>query len=392
MIQIQYRFPSSSTYRKPAALHLPNYHYGVDWIDDKLLDINKPLLVTLNPLQQHLQEAPEGNLLGDITSSNDSDFSFDEFTSIDSSPSISTSSNSSSCGECSTCGDADDEQSRADTTSARHQDSDLSDAASQSDDEDSDGELSDGDDTRWSMQTPPEALRQCTIQETIRPTMYEEFTKSGLDWCRYCGVTKGGQTTASFRPGPWGKRTLCNCGVGFTSKHGCDYKGYGYADKQSRLDLSRFTRESAKDRIRPILQDFCATCFQKDVPHASSLIQCNGCPRAFHPTCYSGAIRNSDDGRWYCDPQCESNRRLARVVLDLPKRRLPFMTAGISERGLAQSEGLPSEWRASDSSKSTPSKRRHSSGHGSAKDALPKKRRDSGCLDVKGAQERNHPY
>lgn len=40
------------------------------------------------------------------------------------------------------------------------------------------------------------------------PTIFQAFTKSNLDWCRFCGVTMITQT-AAFRPGPWGKRTLC---------------------------------------------------------------------------------------------------------------------------------------------------------------------------------------
>ena len=40
------------------------------------------------------------------------------------------------------------------------------------------------------------------------PTIFQAFTQSNLDWCRYCGVTMLTQT-AAFRPGPWGKRTLC---------------------------------------------------------------------------------------------------------------------------------------------------------------------------------------
>lgn len=37
------------------------------------------------------------------------------------------------------------------------------------------------------------------------PTLYQTFSKQSIDWCRYCGTTEG----VNWRPGPWGKRTLC---------------------------------------------------------------------------------------------------------------------------------------------------------------------------------------
>lgn len=40
-------------------------------------------------------------------------------------------------------------------------------------------------------------LKSCTV--------FENLTKLGIDWCRYCGTTEG----VNWRPGPWGKRTLC---------------------------------------------------------------------------------------------------------------------------------------------------------------------------------------
>lgn len=36
-------------------------------------------------------------------------------------------------------------------------------------------------------------------------TVFETLTQSCIDWCRYCGTTEG----VNWRPGPWGKRTLC---------------------------------------------------------------------------------------------------------------------------------------------------------------------------------------
>ncbi|KAI8970369.1 hypothetical protein BDF20DRAFT_121400 [Mycotypha africana] len=40
---------------------------------------------------------------------------------------------------------------------------------------------------------------------TLYPTIYQKLTEANIDWCRYCGTTEG----VNWRPGPWGKRTLC---------------------------------------------------------------------------------------------------------------------------------------------------------------------------------------
>jgi hypothetical protein len=36
-------------------------------------------------------------------------------------------------------------------------------------------------------------------------TVFQHLTEASIDWCRYCGTTEG----VNWRPGPWGKRTLC---------------------------------------------------------------------------------------------------------------------------------------------------------------------------------------
>lgn len=36
-------------------------------------------------------------------------------------------------------------------------------------------------------------------------TVFQQLTEQSIDWCRYCGTTEG----VNWRPGPWGKRTLC---------------------------------------------------------------------------------------------------------------------------------------------------------------------------------------
>jgi len=99
-----------------------------------------------------------------------------------------------------------------------------------------------------------EGLEVTSPRPTQSPTIFQTLTKSGIDWCRYCGTTEG----VNWRPGPWGKRTLCN-------KHGCDYKGYGFACKLPRLDLTGFVNESVEDRDRPVLQLFCTVCQKKRI-------------------------------------------------------------------------------------------------------------------------------
>ncbi|OBZ85852.1 hypothetical protein A0J61_06098 [Choanephora cucurbitarum] len=134
-------------------------------------------------------------------------------------------------------------------------------------------------------------------------TLFENLTASGIDWCRYCGTTEG----VNWRPGPWGKRTLCN-------KHGCDYKGYGLASRLPRLDLSDFVNESLKDRRRPVVQQYCIVCQSPGLLPENELIPCQGgCSRAYHQRCHSDAIDSNDS--WYCKPQCRQNKEHKQVAL-----------------------------------------------------------------------------
>ena len=50
-----------------------------------------------------------------------------------------------------------------------------------------------------------EGLERADPRPTAHPTIYQKLTKQNVDWCRYCGTTEG----VNWRPGPWGKRTLC---------------------------------------------------------------------------------------------------------------------------------------------------------------------------------------
>ncbi|KAJ2544499.1 hypothetical protein EV175_005892, partial [Coemansia sp. RSA 1933] len=155
------------------------------------------------------------------------------------------------------------------------------------------------------------------VRESLRPTIFENLSNNGVDWCRYCGTTEG----INWRPGPWGKRTLCN-------KHGCDYKGYGFASKMPRLNLKSFVDESLDERIRPVLQTYCQICQQDYSESENMLTNCDGCHRAYHQCCYPDGIADSEvrfDARWYCEPSCRDNARKRRIVVELPKCRLPFM-------------------------------------------------------------------
>ncbi|KAJ2690441.1 hypothetical protein IWW39_000688 [Coemansia spiralis] len=163
------------------------------------------------------------------------------------------------------------------------------------------------------------AVEHGMARESLRPTVFEELSHNGVDWCRYCGTTEG----INWRPGPWGKRTLCN-------KHGCDYKGYGFASKMPRLNLKNFVDEALDERIRPVLQTFCQMC-QLDTSELDNvLVHCDGCHRAYHQCCHPEGICDSEvslsgSSRWYCEPSCRDNARKRRIVVELPKCRLPYM-------------------------------------------------------------------
>ncbi|CAO3687194.1 unnamed protein product [Rhizopus stolonifer] len=128
-------------------------------------------------------------------------------------------------------------------------------------------------------------------------TMFQHLTESNIDWCRYCGTTEG----VNWRPGPWGKRTLCN-------KHGCDYKGYGLASRLPRLDLSKFSNEKIHERIRPVVQLFCHTCHSPEESKDNELVMCHGgCSRAYHQQCHSPVIQSCPTTNWYCNVSCKEN-------------------------------------------------------------------------------------
>lgn len=117
------------------------------------------------------------------------------------------------------------------------------------------------------------------------------------------------------------------------SKHGCDYKGYGFACKLPRLDLTGFVGESIEDRDRPVLQLFCTICQQRGSNHEDDLlVYCEGCPKAYHQSCNPTADLSDpafigSQEPWFCSPLCRDNVRRKRIVVELPRKRLPLMSA-----------------------------------------------------------------
>jgi len=107
------------------------------------------------------------------------------------------------------------------------------------------------------------------------------------------------------------------------SKHGCDYKGYGFACKLPRLNLTEFEHESVNDRVIPVLQLFCSSCQERE--HQGNTMRCAGCPRAFHSGCLEAGMKWTR-GVWYCTSTCEESSQARRIVVDLPRKRLPLMS------------------------------------------------------------------
>ncbi|KAI8645134.1 hypothetical protein BD408DRAFT_441219 [Parasitella parasitica] len=160
-------------------------------------------------------------------------------------------------------------------------------------------------------------------EERESRTMFQQLTDSNIDWCRYCGTRKG----VSWRPGPWGKRTLCN-------KHGCDYKGYGLATRVPRLDLSMFANERLEDRVLPVIQEFCTVCqfpeqTDKEKAPSNRLICCQGvCSRAYHQQCHKSlnTVNQAVDSiYWYCSESCKDNRKLKKAAGKVPRKQMLLM-------------------------------------------------------------------
>lgn len=155
------------------------------------------------------------------------------------------------------------------------------------------------------------------------PTIFEKLLQSNIDWCRYCGTTNG----VNWRPGPWGKKTLCN-------RHGCDFKGYGFAAHKPKLDLTPFLNEPLNERNIPIVKEYCMHCQSKISIESNPLVMCHGCPRSFHYKCYQkelGTVPSDcvfEEGKaWFCNAECRTNHTSLAIIIELPKRSMPFSIA-----------------------------------------------------------------
>lgn len=64
---------------------------------------------------------------------------------------------------------------------------------------------------KYELDSNRETSSRCQLIEPIaesekdEKTVFQGLTEASIDWCRYCGTTEG----VNWRPGPWGKRTLC---------------------------------------------------------------------------------------------------------------------------------------------------------------------------------------
>lgn len=140
--------------------------------------------------------------------------------------------------------------------------------------------------------------------------IYQTFTETGVDWCRYCGTTAG----TSWRSGPWGPRTLC-------FRHGRDWSVH------KKLDLSQFEGESPRDRSVPILQTYCKICWKAE----GIVRKCHGCANGYHAQCYlKRTNRNVASllvNPWYCNSTCLKHFETGSIrVTHSTKDKLPLMS------------------------------------------------------------------
>jgi hypothetical protein len=126
------------------------------------------------------------------------------------------------------------------------------------------------------------------------------------------------------------------------SKHGCDYKGYGFACKLPRLDLTAFQHETIDKRQRPVLQLFCAHCHEQASWEENTLVFCDGCPKSYHKNCYLHGPEITDslissNTPWYCTEDCKDNIKHKKVIVELPRKKLPLMR---TPKGAVQTANL----------------------------------------------------
>lgn len=159
------------------------------------------------------------------------------------------------------------------------------------------------------VQKPPQPRLPLSPAQPI----YTAFSAAGIDWCRYCGTTAG----ASWRPGPWGPRSLC-------FRHGREYAFH------KRLDLSAF-EAVAEDRAFPVLQGYCKLCWRDD----GIVRRCHGCANGFHAQCY---LKRTGKNvacllakPWYCNATCPKHFESGGIrVAHSTKEALPYQLGHVA--------------------------------------------------------------
>ncbi|CAJ0842310.1 9318_t:CDS:10 [Entrophospora sp. SA101] len=107
------------------------------------------------------------------------------------------------------------------------------------------------------------------------------------------------------------------------------YASYGFACRTPRLDLSSFASESIADRRQPVLQLYCWVCFENESYKGDHLISCGGCPKAYHQSCLEVPTTEQavagGAGAWYCGEGCKNNYNNKKIVVELPRKKMPLM-------------------------------------------------------------------
>lgn len=58
------------------------------------------------------------------------------------------------------------------------------------------------------------------------------------------------------------------------------------------------------------------------------MVRCEGCPKAVHQQCSNLSeefVASSEP--WFCDDSCKENSKKKRIIVELPRKRLPLMNA-----------------------------------------------------------------
>ncbi len=160
-----------------------------------------------------------------------------------------------------------------------------------------------------SVKTVPVEKKPLELPLPADKQIYEQLTLSDVDWCRYCGTTAGN----SWRPGPWGPRSLC-------FRHGRDWSVH------KRLDLSEFENVTC-DRANPVLQDYCKVCWT----NGGIVRKCHGCANGYHAQCFlkrtNRSVASLLSKPWYCNSTCLKHFETGSLrVTHSTKDKLPLMS------------------------------------------------------------------